>query len=101
MFRKLFENKKRHYSNDRFKSLVHILSSMNEQELEKVEKLLNLVFDKENPSEIEPMTDGENYSTEAPPLKEESLEDRIDKAKAQLKTDELEKRIEEFKKGRK
>lgn len=39
--------------------------------------------------------------TVVPLPKEEIIDDRIDKAKSQLKTDELEKRIEEFKKGRK
>ena len=39
--------------------------------------------------------------TVVPLPKVESIDDCIDKAKSQLKTDKLEKRIEEFKKRRK
>ena len=42
MFRKIFDTKKPQRSSDRFKSLIHTLSSMNEQDLAKVEKLLEL-----------------------------------------------------------
>lgn len=98
MLRKIFDTKKTKRSSDRFKTLIHTLSSMNEQELVKVEKLLELVFDGDT-AEVTVST--KDSVTVVPLTKEEGLEDRIDKAKAQLKTDELEKRIEEFKKGRK
>ncbi|HFI0082135.1 TPA: hypothetical protein ACGOVK_001203 [Streptococcus suis] len=71
---------------------------MNEQELVKVEKLLELEIDGDT-AEITVSTKDSFIVLPLP--KEESLDDRIDKAKARLKTDELEKRIEEFKKGRK
>ena len=71
---------------------------MNEQELVKVEKLLELEIDGDT-AEITVST--KDSSIVLPLPKEESPDDRIDKAKARLKTDELEKRIEEFKKGRK
>lgn len=99
MFRKFFETKKTQRSSDRFKSLIHTLSSMNEQDLAKVEKLLELVFDGDS-VEVRGTTE-DSSPTVVSLSKEESLDDRIDKAKAQLKTEELEKRIEEFKKGRK
>lgn len=73
-------------------------ASMNEQELVKVEKLLELEIDGDT-AEITVSTKDSFIVLPLP--KEESLDDRIDKAKARLKTDELEKRIEEFKKGRK
>lgn len=71
---------------------------MNEQELVKVEKLLELEIDGDT-AEITVSTKDSFIVLPLP--KEESLDDHIDKAKARLKTDELEKRIEEFKKGRK
>ena len=98
MLRKIFDTKKTKRSSDRFKTLIHTLSIMNEQELVKVEKLLELVFDGDT-AEVTVST--KDSVTVVPLTKEEGLEDRIDKAKVQLKTDELEKRIEEFKKGRK
>lgn len=83
-------------SSDRFKSLIHTLSGMSNTELDKVEKLINLVFDQEKQeapaSYLEPTS---------PVVQEESLDDRIETARATLKTEELEKRIEQFKKGKK
>lgn len=64
---------------------------MNEQELVKVEKLLELEIDGDT-AEITVSTKDSFIVLPLP--KEESLDDRIDKAKARLKTDELEKRIE-------
>lgn len=83
-------------SSDKFKSLIHTLSGMSNTELDKVEKLINLVFDQEKreapASYLEPTS---------PVVQEESLDDRIETARARLKTEELEKRIEQFKKGKK
>lgn len=98
MLRKIFDTKKTKRSSDRFKTLIHTLSSMNEQELVKVEKLLELVFDGDT-AEVTVST--KDSVTVVPLPKVESIDDCIDKAKSQLKTDKLEKRIEEFKKRRK
>lgn len=83
-------------SSDRFKSLIHILSGMSNTELDKVEKLINLVFDQEKqeaPASYPKPT--------SPVVREESLDDRIETARATLKTEELEKRIEQFKQSKK
>ncbi|MCE2201583.1 hypothetical protein GPU55_08920 [Streptococcus thermophilus] len=97
MFRKIFNTQRTQCSIDCFESLIHTLSSMNEQKLVNVEQVLELVFDGDK---AEVMVSIKDSSTVVPLTKDESLDDRVDKAKAQLKTDELEKRIEEFKKGR-
>lgn len=71
MFRKIFDTKKTQCSSDRFKPLIHILAR---QDLVKVEKLFELVFGGG--------TESTKYSFTVVILsKEESLDDRIDKAK--------------------
>lgn len=97
MLKGLFKSKGHHPpSSDRFKSLIHILSDMSEIELDKVEKLINLIFDQENQE-----TPANCSESTSPVVREESLDDRIETAKATLKTEELEKRIEQFKQSKK
>ena len=81
-------------SSDRFKSLIHTLSVMTEEELVKVERLLELVFDGKERSLAK--TGHLIGETIQPP--ESSLDEQIEEARAQLKTDELEKKIEQFRK---
>lgn len=83
-------------SSDRFKSLIHTLSAMTDTELDKVEKLINLVFDQEQ-------QENQVHQDEptSPVVHEESLDDRIETARETLKTEELEKRIEQFKQSKK
>lgn len=97
MLRDLFKPKEKSLpSSDRFKSLIHTLSAMTDTELDKVEKLINLVFDQEQ-------QESQVHQDEptSPVVHEESLDDRIETARATLKTEELEKRIEQFKQSKK
>lgn len=97
MFRKLFGKEATGQpSSDRFKSLIHTLSAMTEEELVKVERLLDLVFDGKESSLAK--TDHLIPETIQPP--ESSLDEQIEEARAQLKTDELEKKIDSFRKRR-
>ncbi|MGT2965550.1 hypothetical protein [Streptococcus acidominimus] len=98
MLRDLFKPKEKNVSpsSDRFKSLIHTLSAMTDTELDKVEKLINLVFDqKQQENQVHPS------EPVSPVIQEESLDDRIEIARATLKTEELEKRIEQFKQSKK
>lgn len=98
MLRDLFKPKEKNVSpsSDCFKSLIHTLSVMTDTELDKVEKLINLVFDQEQ-------QENQVHQDEptSPVVHEESLDDRIETARATLKTEELEKRIEQFKRSKK
>ncbi|HEM6286617.1 TPA: hypothetical protein U2D00_000069 [Streptococcus suis] len=97
MLRDLFKPKEKSLpSSYRFKSLIHTLSAMTDTELDKVEKLINLVFDQEQ-------QENQVHQDEAtiPGAHEENLDDRIETARARLKTEELEKRIEQFKQSKK
>lgn len=97
MLKRLFKSKETIYSSsDRFKSLIHTLSGMSDTELDKVEKLINLVFGQEE--QEAPASYPEPTS---PVVQEESLDDRIETARARLKTEELENRIEQFKQSKK
>ncbi|HEP1431642.1 TPA: hypothetical protein ACGYRP_000328 [Streptococcus pyogenes] len=98
MFRKLFgKEATAQPSSDRFKSLIHSLSAMTEEELVKVERLLELVFYGKERS----LAKTDNLITEAIQPPESSLDEQIEEARAQLKTDELEKKIEQFRKNKK
>lgn len=97
MLKDLFKSKGHHPpSSDRFKSLIHILSGMSDTELDKVGKLINLVFDQERQEAL-----SNSPEPASPVVREESLDDRIETAKVTLKTEELEKRIEQFKQSKK
>ena len=81
---------------DRFKRLIHRLSEMSDSELTKVEQLLNVVFDPSfKSSEIYELPQT-NKITE-----EQSLDESIQEAKNKLNTEQLEKRIEQFKQSKK
>lgn len=75
----------------------HALSAMTEEELVKVDRLLDLVFDGKGGAFAQ--TDPLIPETIQPP--ESSLDEQIEEARAQLKTDELEKKIEQFRKHKK
>lgn len=83
-------------SSNRFKSLIHTLSGMTDTELDKVEKLIYLVFDQKQEENQIHQDEPTN-----PVVHEESLDERIETAKVTLKTEALEKRIEQFKQSKK
>lgn len=91
MFQKLF--KKNLDNSDVFKQLIHRLSDMSAEDLEKVDKLLDIVFEnddtvQETPIQINPQPDT-------------SLEYAIEEAKNQLHKEQLEKNLERFRKNKK
>ena len=91
---KFFQKKKQ--NQDQFKRLIHRLSEMSDTELTKVEKLLDVVFDPSfKSSEIYELPQT-NKITE-----EQSLDESIQEAKNKLNTEQLEKRIEQFKQSKK
>ena len=88
--------KKKNQNQDQFKRLIHRLSEMSDTELTKVEKLLDVVFDPSfKSSEIYELPQT-NKITE-----EQSLDESIQEAKNKLNTEQLEKRIEQFKQSKK
>lgn len=93
MFRKLLGKEATGQpSSDRFKSLIHSLSAMTEEELVKGERLLDLVFDGKESS----LAKTDHLIPETVQLPESSLDEQIEEARVQLKTDELERKIEQF-----
>lgn len=94
MLKKVFQPRKSQPTTDRFKAILHILSVMTDEELEKVEKMIDIVF--EHTTE-----EKKSSSTSKPIIPEPDLDDKIGEAKSSLKTEELKKRIEEFRKARK
>lgn len=81
---------------DRFKQLIHRLSEMSDSELTKVEQLLDVVFDtKFNPDRSVEIS--QSVITD----EEQSLDKSIQEAKNKLNTEQLEKRIEQFKQSKK
>lgn len=91
---KFFQKKTQHQ--DRFKRLIHGLSEMSDTELTKVEQLLDVVFDPSFKS-IERVEISRNILT----TEEQSLDKSIQEAKNKLNTEQLEKRIEQFKQSKK
>ena len=89
---KLFK-KQTHYQ-DSFKRLIHRLSGMPEADLHKVNQLLDVVFDS---------TSQTTNDVKAPKdlQKEPTLDETITEAKNKLKTEQLEKRIEQFRQAKK
>lgn len=81
---------------DRFKRLIHRLSEMSDTELTKVEQLLNVVFDPSFRSSERVEISRNDITTE-----EQSLDKSIQEAKNKLNTEQLEKRIEQFKQSKK
>ncbi|WP_174850443.1 hypothetical protein [Streptococcus suis] len=91
---KFFQKKKQ--NQDQFKRLIHRISEMSDSELTTVEKILDLVlgtnFKPDRRVEI-----SQSVITDA----EQSLDKSIQEAKNKLKTEQLEKRIEQFKQAKK
>ena len=90
---RLFQ-KKRH-NQDSFKRFIHRLSGMSEADLHKVNQLLDVVFDATSQT-----IQDEKKSPEIL-LKEPILDETITEAKNKLKTEQLEKRIEQFRQAKK
>ena len=90
---RLFQ-KKRH-NQDSFKRFSHRLSGMSEADLHKVNQLLDVVFDATSQTFRD-----EKKSPETLP-KEPILDETITEAKNTLKTEQLEKRIEQFRQAKK
>ncbi|WP_201308531.1 hypothetical protein, partial [Streptococcus suis] len=78
------------------KRLIHRLSEMSDTELTKVEQLLDVVFD----TNFKPDKNVE-LSQSVITDEEQSLDKSIQEAKNKLKTEQLEKRIEQFKQAKK
>ena len=91
---KFFQKKTQHQ--DRFKRLIHRLSEMSDTELTKVEQLLDVVFDPSFKSSERVEISRNILTTE-----EQSLDKSIQEAKNKLNTEQLEKRIEQFKHSKK
>ncbi|HFI0694994.1 TPA: hypothetical protein ACGO4F_001072 [Streptococcus suis] len=90
---KFFQKKTQ--NQDRFKQLIHRLSEMSDSELTKVEQLLDVVFDTSfNPDRSVEIS--QTVITD----EEQSLDMSIQEAKNKLNTEQLEKRIEQFKQCR-
>lgn len=90
---KLF--KKQTQNQDSFKRLIHRLSGMSEADLHKVNQLLDVIFDATRQT-----IEDEKKSPEIL-LKEPILDETIAEAKNILKTEQLEKRIEQFRQAKK
>ncbi|EFY02700.1 ATPases with chaperone activity, ATP-binding subunit [Streptococcus dysgalactiae subsp. dysgalactiae] len=87
---------KKTQNQDRFKRLIHRLSEMSDSELTKVEKLLDVVFDTSFKYSERVEISRNDITTE-----EQSLDRSIQEAKNKLNTEQLEKRIEQFKQSKK
>lgn len=84
--------KKNQDNNDIFKKLMHKLSDMPVQDLEKIDRLLDIVFTQNQETE--------QLKTEAT-YREETLDDTLKEAKNQLHKEQLEKNLERFRKNNK
>lgn len=91
---KFFQKKKQ--NQDQFKRLIHRLSEMSESELTKVEQLLDVVFEPSFKSSKNVEVSRNITNTE-----EHNLDKSIQEAKNKLNTEQLEKRIEQFKQSKK
>ncbi|MGQ7560545.1 hypothetical protein ACTGUR_02040 [Streptococcus suis] len=88
--------KKKNQNQDQFKRLIHRLSEMSDTEQTKVEQLLDVVFD----TNFKPDRNVE-LSQSVITDEDQSLDRSIQEAKNKLNTEQLEKRIEEFKQSKK
>lgn len=91
---KFFQKKTQ--NQDRFKQLIHRLSEISDSELTKVEQLLDVVFD----TSFKPDRRAEISQTVITD-EEQSLDMSIQEARNKLNTEQLEKRIEQFKQSKK
>ncbi|MCK3882937.1 hypothetical protein HCC13_11440 [Streptococcus suis] len=87
---------KKNQNQDQFKRLIHRLSEMSDSELTKVEQLLDVVFDSSFKSSKNVEVSRNITTTE-----EHNLDKSIQEAKNKLNTEQLEKRIEQFKQSKK
>lgn len=87
--------KKQTHHQDSFKRLIHRLSGMSEVDLYKVNQLLDVVFD----STSQTISDVKKATKVI--SKEPTLDETITEAKNKLNTEQLEKRIEEFRQAKK
>ncbi|HEL0247689.1 TPA: hypothetical protein TUD09_002017 [Streptococcus equi subsp. zooepidemicus] len=87
--------KKQRHNQDSFKRLIHRLSEMSEADLYKVNQLLGVVFDSTS------QTISEVKKAPKDLQKEPTLDETITEAKNKLNTEQLEKRIEEFRQAKK
>lgn len=87
--------KKKTHNQNSFKRLIHRLSGMSESELFKVDQLLDVVFDSKTQT-----TRAEETTPKAIP-RELTLDETITDAKNKLNSEQLAKRIEEFKQAKK
>ena len=81
---------KKQDNSDVFKKLIHRLSDMPVQNLEKTDRLLDIIFTPDQRSE--------QLKTEAT-YREETLDDTLKEAKNQLHKEQLEKNLERFRKN--
>ena len=89
--------KKKTQTQDSFKQLIHRLSDMSERDLIKVNQLLDVVFE----AEIQPKISYKEPEIKPTTITESTLDDTITEAKTVLHTEQLEKRIEQFKQAKK
>lgn len=87
--------KKQRHNQDRFKRLIHRSSGMSEADLYKVNQLLDVVFDSTRQSTSDVKKAPQDVQ------KEPTLDETITEAKNMLKTEQLEKRIEQFRQAKK
>ncbi|HEL2005102.1 TPA: hypothetical protein TY292_001316 [Streptococcus suis] len=87
--------KKQTHNQDSFKRLIHRLSGMSEADLHKVNQLLDVVFD----STSQTTSDVKKVPKDL--QKEPILDKTITEAKNKLRTEQLEKRIEQFRQAKK
>ena len=87
--------KKQTHNQDSFKRLIHRLSGMSEADLYKVNQLLDVVFDSTSQSTSDVKKAPQDVQ------KEPTLDETITEAKNMLKTEQLEKRIEQFRQAKK
>ena len=87
--------KKQRHNQDSFKRLIHRLSRMSEADLYKVNQLLDVVFDSTSQSTSDVKKAPQDVQ------KEPTLDETITEAKNKLKTEQLEKRIEQFRQAKK
>ena len=87
--------KKQRHNQDSFKRIIHRLSGMSEADLYKVNQLLDVVFDSTSQSTSDVKKAPQDVQ------KEPTLDETITEAKNKLKTEQLEKRIEQFRQAKK
>ena len=87
--------KKQRHNQVNFKRRIHRLSGMSEADLYKVNQLLDVVFDSTSQSTSDVKKAPQDVQ------KEPTLDETITEAKNMLKTEQLEKRIEQFRQAKK